>query len=339
MTTIRAYAAHRPGAPLEPFRYEAGPLGPDEVEIEVRWCGICHSDLSMLDDEWGISVYPLVPGHEVVGTVAAVGEHVDHLEPGQWVGLGWYSGSCMHCRECMSGDHNLCRSVEQTIVGRHGGFAERVRCRAEWAIPLPDGLDARAAGPLFCGGITVFNPIVQCHVLPTERAGVVGLGGLGHLAVRFLAAWGCHVTVFTSTPEKAADARRLGAHEVVGTHDTGALDRLAGTLDFLLVTVNVPLDWPRYLAALGPRGRLHVVGAILEPIPVPAFSLIGAQRSISGTGLGSPATTATMLEFCVRHGIAPQVEVFPMSRVNEALDHLRAGKARYRVVLEADFGG
>ncbi len=337
MSTIRAYAAREAGGRLEPFTYEAGPLGPDEVEIAVESCGICHSDLSMLDNDWGMTEYPLVPGHEVVGRITAVGGHVSHLAPGQTVGLGWYSGSCLFCPQCMSGDHNLCRSAEQTIVGRHGGFAERVRCRAEWAIPLPDGLDARSAGPLFCGGITVFNPIVQFDVRPTQRTGVIGIGGLGHLAVQFLAKWGCHVTAFTSTAAKAEEARRLGAHEVVDSRDPGALDALAGSFDFIISTVNVPLDWERYLAALGPKGRLHIVGAVLEPIPVPAFSLITGQRSVSGSGLGSPATIARMLEFCTRHGIAPRIETFPMSRVNEALDHLRAGEARYRIVLENDF--
>ncbi len=337
MGMIRAYAAMEAGGTLQPFEYEAAPPGPGEVEIAVRWCGICHSDLSILDGAWGNSQYPLVPGHEVVGEIAAVGEGVKHLRVGQTVGLGWFSASCMTCQQCMNGDHNLCGSAEQTIVGRHGGFAERVRCSAEWAVPLPEGLDRRSAGPLFCGGITVFNPIVQFGVQPTDRVGVVGIGGLGHLAIQFLARWGCDVTAFTSTPEKAEAARAMGAHEVVSSRDEKALDALAGKLDFLLVTVNVPLDWNRYLAALGPKGRLHMVGAVLEPMPIQAFSLITAQRSVSGTGLGSPATTARMLDFCARHGIAPEIEVFPMSRVNEALDHLRAGKARYRVVLEADF--
>jgi len=337
MSTIRAFAARQAGDRLDSFEYEAGPLAEDQVDIEVQYCGICHSDLSMLDNDWGMTEYPLVPGHEVVGRIAAVGGHVSHLAPGQTVGLGWYSGSCMTCPQCMDGDHNLCRSGEQTVVGRYGGFAEQVRCKAEWAIPLPDGLDLRSAGPLFCGGITVFNPIVQFDVRPTQRAGVIGIGGLGHLAVQFLSKWGCHVTAFTSTAAKVDEARRFGAHEVVDSRDPGVLDTLAGSFDFIISTVNVPLDWDRYLAALGPKGRLHVVGAVLEPIPVPAFSLITGQRSVSGTGLGSPATTARMLEFCTRHGIAPQIETFPMSAVNDALDHLRAGKARYRIVLENDF--
>jgi uncharacterized zinc-type alcohol dehydrogenase-like protein len=237
----------------------------------------------------------------------------------------------------MGGDHNLCPTAEQTIVGRHGGFAERVRCHWGWATPLPEALDASKVGPLFCGGITVFNPIVQCSVLPTDRVGVIGLGGLGHLALQFLNKWGCEVTAFSSNPSKAEEIRRLGAHEIVNSRDPAEIAKVAGKFDFIISTVNVPLDWNSYLNALAPKGRLHFVGAVLEPVPVPAFTLIGAQRSISGSPLGSPETTRTMLDFCARHEIAPVTELFPMSRVNEALDRLRAGKARYRIVLQADF--
>lgn len=335
-TTIHAYAAHKAGGKLEPFSYEPGPLGPDEVEISVRYCGICHSDLSMLENEWRMSAYPLVPGHEVIGEVAAVGAHVRHVRPGQTVGLGWSSGSCMGCTACLAGDHQLCAHGESTIVGRPGGFADRVRCHWVWAIPLPDRVEPRSAGPLFCGGITVFNPIVQCAVRPTDRVGVVGVGGLGHMAVQFLNKWGCEVTAFTTTPTKAEEARAMGAHHVVGTRDDAALDRLAGAFQFLLVTINRPLPWERYLNLLAMRGRLHVVGGILEPMAIPVFSLLGRQRSVSASPTGSPATTALMLDFCARHGIAPHIEAFPMSRVNEAMDHLRAGKARYRIVLEND---
>lgn len=336
MSTIHAFAALKAGGPLMPFEYEAGPLAKDEVEIEVSWCGICHSDLSMIDNDWGLSNYPLVPGHEVVGKIVAKGSGVSHLSEGQVVGLGWYSESCMICPQCMGGDHNLCKTGEQTIVGRHGGFADRVRCHAAWAIPLPDSLDAVSAGPLFCGGITVFHPIVQHDVRPTDHVGVVGIGGLGHLALQFLSRWGCHVTAFTSSASKAEEARRFGAHEVIDSRDEEALAGVANSLDFLLSTVNAPLNWDLYINALKPKGRLHLVGAVLEPIPVAAFSLIGNQRSISGSPLGSPATIQKMLEFCERHNIAPMIETFPMSEVNEALDHLRAGKARYRIVLEAD---
>ena len=331
---IQAYAVHEPGGKLQRFEYDPGDLAPGQVEIDVLACGICHSDLAMIENQWEMTAYPLVPGHEVVGTVAAVGEGVTNVAVGDTVGLGWYSGSCLTCRQCMSGDHNLCAGNEGTIVGRHGGFADTVRCQAEWAIPLPQGVDAAKAGPLFCGGITVFNPIVQFGVRPTDRVGVIGIGGLGHLALQFLAKWGCEVTAFTSTDAKADEAREMGAHHVVNSRDAAQLEAVAGSFDLILSTVNVDLDWNSFLVALGPRGRLHSVGAVPSPIPVPAFSVIPGQKSVSGSPLGSPATTAMMLEFCARHGIEAVTERFPMSEVNEAFDHLRAGKARYRIVLE-----
>jgi uncharacterized zinc-type alcohol dehydrogenase-like protein len=337
MTAIRAYAVQGPEGPFEPFKYEAGALGPDEVEIDVAACGICHSDLSMVRNEWGFSEYPLVPGHEVVGKVAQAGSAVPNLAVGRTVGLGWFSRSCLHCAPCMSGDHNLCETREQTIVGRYGGFADKVRCHWSWAIPLPDGLDLQSAGPLFCGGVTVFNPLIQSGVRPTDRVGVVGIGGLGHLALQFCNKWGCEVTAFTSSPAKAEEARGFGAHHVVDSLSEAALEAIAGTLDFLLVTVAVPLDWQLYLGALKPRGTLHIVGAVPEPLSVMAFELFPLQKRITGTPLGSPATTAQMLDFCARHAIAPRIEAFPMSRVNDAMARLEAGEARYRIVLENDF--
>lgn len=336
MSTIRAYAATKPGAALEPYEFTPGPLGHDEIEIAVESCGICHSDLSMLDNEWGLSAYPFVPGHEVVGTVAAKGEHVRNVDVGDRVGLGWYSRSCTTCTQCLSGNQNLCPTAEGTIVQRHGGFADRVRAQAMWATKIPQGVNPKTAGPLFCGGITVFNPIVQFGVLPTHRVGVVGIGGLGHMALRFLNRWGCDVTAFTTSDAKAQEARDLGAHHVVNTRDRAQLDAVAGSFDFIISTVNAPLDWEAYFNALAPKGRLHTVGAVLEPIPTPAFNLISAQKSLSGSPLGSPATTRMMIDFCARHAIEPVTETFPMSKVNDALQRLRDGKARYRIVLTND---
>jgi uncharacterized zinc-type alcohol dehydrogenase-like protein len=333
MPKIHAYAAARQGAPLEPFEYDPGPLGAEQVEIAVEHCGICHSDLSMLDNEWGRTVYPFVPGHEIVGTIAAVGSQVKGRKVGDRVGVGWFTGSCMHCRPCIAGDQHLCRTTEETIVGRHGGFADRLRAHCAWSFPLPAGVDAASAGPLFCGGITVFTPLLQAELKPTQRAGVVGIGGLGHLAVKFLRAWGCEVTAFTSTAAKHAEARALGAHHAIASNDKEALKQARNSLDLIIVTVNVPLDWKAYLAALRPRGKLHFVGAVLEPVGIPVFSLM-APKTVTGSGTGSPTAIAEMLDFCARHGIAPQTETFPMARVNEALDHLRAGKPRYRVVLQ-----
>lgn len=303
----------------------------------MEFCGICHSDVSMIANDWGQSAYPLVPGHEVAGRVVAVGRAAKNAAVGDTVGLGWFAGSCMACRQCLSGDHNLCSSAEQTIVGRHGGFASRVRCHWSCAVPIPEGITAANAGPLFCGGITVFNPLVQLGVCPTDRVGVIGIGGLGHLALQFCNKWGCEVTAFTSHASKAGEAKKLGAHHVVDSRDPEALAELQGSLDLILSTVNVSLDWNAYLGLLAPRGRLHVVGAVLEPLDVAAFGLIGGQKSVSGSPVGSPEIIARMLDFCARHGIEPMTERFPMSQVNDALKHLRSGAARYRVVLEADW--
>ena len=334
MSTFHAYAATESKGALKPLEYDPGPLHPEHVEIKIEHCGICHSDLSMLDNEWGRTKYPLVPGHEIVGTVVAAGDQVKGVKVGQRVGVGWFSGSCMHCPQCMSGDHNLCRTVEGIIVGRHGGFADRVRAQWSWAIPLPEGVDQASAGPLFCGGITVFNPIVQFGVRPTDRVGVIGIGGLGHLAIKFLNKWGCEVTAFTSSEAKRDEAMKMGAHKIVASNDKAALKAVARSFDFILVTVNVALDWPLYLAALTARGRLHFVGAVTEPLGFSPNALFGGMKSVSGSPLGSPATMVKMLDFCARHRIAPQVESFPMSEVNDALEHLRAGKARYRVILK-----
>ncbi len=337
MTTIRGWASHGARQKLEPFTYDPGPLGPEEVEVAVEYCGLCHSDLSMLNNDWGLSRYPLIAGHEVVGRVVAAGDHVRGVQIGQRVGVGWNAGSCMHCHECMTGNGNLCLEVEPTIVGRYGGFSERVRSHWLWTIPLPDMLDVSSAGPLLCGGVTVFAPLVTYAVKPTDRVGVVGIGGLGHMALQFVNAWGCEVTAFTSNPSKSEEVRKLGAHRVVSSRDGGEILKAANSLDFLLVTVNMPLDWTALLKTLKPNGRMHVVGAVLEPMPIPAFELITGQKSISGSPTGAPATISATLDFAARHALAPQVEHFPMSKVNDAIEHLAAGKARYRVVLDADF--
>src|SRR5271169_4137948 len=223
---IKCYAAHAKGAKLEPFEFDPGPLRDDQVEIKVAYCGICHSDLSMIDNDFGWSAFPLVPGHEAVGTITAVGDHVKHLRVGQAAGLGWFSGSCMFCPQCMGGNHNLCPTVESTIIGRHGGFANRVRCQAAWAVPLPEKLDAAKAGPLFCAGITVFNPMAQFGVKPTDRVGVIGIGGLGHLALQFLNKWGCEVVAFTSSEAKRQDALKFGAHDTVSSRDSAQMQKL-----------------------------------------------------------------------------------------------------------------
>jgi uncharacterized zinc-type alcohol dehydrogenase-like protein len=331
---IKAYAALKPHSPLSEYEYDPGPLGRQEVEIAVDYCGICHSDLSMLNNEWGMSVYPLVAGHEVVGRIVALGADVSHLKTGQMVGLGWHSGYCQLCSSCASGDHNLCASAQATIVGRHGGFADKVRASASSVVPLPEGMDAKSAGPLFCGGITVFNPLLQFGVKATDKVAVIGIGGLGHIALQFLRAFGCEVTAFTSNAGKTAEAMELGAHQCIDSGNASEIAAAAGRFDFILTTVNVKLDWNLYLSTLKPKGRLHFVGATLQPLDLNVFSLISAQRSVSGSPVGSPATIKKMLDFAVQHQIKPVVEIYKFAQINEAIDRLKSGRARYRIVLE-----
>lgn len=331
---IKAYAAHEPGGELKPFEYDPGALGDEEVEISVEYCGVCHSDLSMLNNEWGTTKYPFVPGHEAVGTIAAVGDRVTKLNVGQRVGLGWYSRSCMACEWCMSGDHNLCLQAEGTIVGRYGAFADRVRAHHSWVLPLPEGINPATAGPLFCGGLTVFNPIVQLDIKATDRVGVIGIGGLGHMALRFLHAWGCDVTAFSTSPDKEAEAKQLGANHFVNSRDPKALESVQNSFDLILSTVNADLDWDAYIAALRPKGRLHLVGVIPSPISSQIFPMIAGQKSISASPLGSPVTTARMLDFAARQGVEPITETFSFDQVNDAMARLRSGKARYRIVLK-----
>jgi uncharacterized zinc-type alcohol dehydrogenase-like protein len=339
MATIRSWAAQTPGGPLQPYVYDPGLLAAEDVEIAVEHCGVCHSDLSVLDNEWGITTYPLVPGHEAIGRVVALGETAQGkgLRIGQRVGVGWTARSCLHCRYCLQGDYELCRNRQATIVGRHGAFAERLRAHWVWSVPIPDALDPSEIGPLMCGGITVFSPLLTYDVKPTQRAGVVGIGGLGHLALKFLRAYGCEVTAFTSSASKFGEAKSFGAHRAVSSRDADAMAVLAGSLDLILFTASAPIAWDAIVSLLAPKGRLHFVGSVPEPVPVQVRTLIGGRLNISGSPTGSRSAIDTMLEFAARHGIAPEVEHFPMSRVNEALDHLRAGKARYRIVLDADF--
>ena len=331
---VSAYAAHGPHEELKPFSYEMGDLGSEQVDIRVLNCGICHSDLSMMKNDWGMTSYPIVPGHEIIGEVITVGNAVKNVKVGDMVGLGWFSGSCMSCHECMDGSHHLCHSAEFTIAGRHGGFADYVRSHWSWAIPLPDGIALDRAGPLLCGGITVFNPIILAGVKATDKVGVIGIGGLGHMALKFLNKWGCEVIAFSSHPEKTNSIKEMGATQVIDSTNPEELAKIAGSLSFILNTTNVTLDWNSYLTALAPKGKFHNVGAVLEPLAIPAFSLIMGEKSVAGSPLGSPALTRTMLEFCVRHDIYPMTEEFPMSKANEAIEHLESGKARFRIVLK-----
>jgi alcohol/geraniol dehydrogenase (NADP+) len=239
----------------------------------------------------------------------------------------------MTCSTCMAGDHNLCLSVQPTIVGRHGGFADKVRASAASVVKLPPGIDKATAGPLFCGGITVFNPLVEFNIQATDKVAVIGIGGLGHLALKFLRAWGCEVTAFTSTASKRHEALALGARHTIDSTDRAEIKKHINSFDLIISTVNVSLDWPDYIATLKPKGRLHFVGLPTQPIEIGVVSLLRGQKSVSASPVGSPATIARMLDFAELHGITPDVEEYGINEINDAIARLRSGAPRYRVVI------
>lgn len=330
---IHALAAYQPKEALRPFEYEPTSLGLHDIEIKITHCGICHSDIHLIDNDWNISKYPLVPGHEIAGEIIAVGSEVKHIKIGQRVGVGWQSGSCHTCEWCRTGFENLCGSQQATCVGKYGGFAERIITDSRFAFPLPDNLESENAAPLMCGGITVYSPLRHYGVRHFHKVGVMGIGGLGHLAIQFARAMGCEVTAFSTTPGKEAEARAFGASRFILSGDKAMMKKAAGSLDFILSTVAVPMPWASFVNLLRPNGRLCFVGATPSSLDVPVNMLMMGQKSVSGSVIGGRGMIAEMLEFAARHSIQAMTEALPMSEVNRALDKVRQNQARYRMVL------
>jgi uncharacterized zinc-type alcohol dehydrogenase-like protein len=333
MALIHGYATHAAGAELLPYKYEAGVLGPHDVEIKISHCGICHSDLNLIDNDWGISQYPFIPGHEIVGTVAAMGGEVEDITLGARVGVGWQSGSCGHCEWCRKGLENLCAKLAGTCVHRNGGFADAVRVHARFVVPIPEGLASENAAPLLCGGITVYNPIRNHGVNATSRVGIIGIGGLGHMALQFARAFGAEVTAFSTSAAKEPEALTLGAHNFINTRDSKGLKSLAGHFDFILSTINADQDWAAYLNALRPTGTLVFVGVPPKPLSLPVLPLMAGQRHVAGSPIGSPWQIREMLDVAARHGVKAQAERFAFDKVNAAISRVRKNQVRYRAVL------
>ena len=333
MAQIQGLAAHAAGAELLPFRYDPGPLDAHEVEIAISHCGICHSDLHLISNDWGISQYPFIPGHEIIGKVNAVGSEVRSLAVGQRVGLGWQANSCGECEWCTRGMENLCTRAEATCVHRHGGYADRVRANVRFVMPIPDELESQNAAPLLCGGITVYNPLRTHGINPSSRVGVIGIGGLGHMAIQFARVFGAEVTAFSTSAAKEEEARALGAHRFVNTRETRAMKDLASTFDFILSTVNAAQDWSFYVQALRPTGTLCFVGVPPAPVTLHAFPMISGLRSVTGSPIGSPQRIREMLDVAARHGVKAHIEPFAMAKVNEAIEKVKKNKVRYRAVL------
>jgi uncharacterized zinc-type alcohol dehydrogenase-like protein len=333
MSEIHGLGVHAAGAQLLAYKYDPGALGANEVEIKISHCGICYSDVHLIDNDWGMSKYPFIPGHEIVGTVVAVGSAVKDRAMGERVGVGWQAGSCGICEWCRQGDEHLCAQSQPTCVGRNGGFADKVRVNSKFAIPVPQALESENVAPLMCGGITVYSPLRNHGVRPSSRVGIIGIGGLGHLGIQFAKAFGAEVTAFSTSKEKEAEARKLGADNFVNTRDAGALKKIGGSFDLLLSTVSADQDWQAYVAALRPKGMLCIVGASPSPIQVQAFSLIGGQKAVSGSPTGSPRDLHEMLDVAARHGVKAVTERFAMAKANDAVAKVKKSQVRYRAVL------
>jgi uncharacterized zinc-type alcohol dehydrogenase-like protein len=333
MNEIHGLAAHAAGAHLLPYKYDAGELKPTDVDVKISHCGVCHSDVHLIDNDWGLSKYPFVPGHEIVGTVTAVGAAVLDRKVGERVGIGWQADSCGICEWCRQGDEHLCAKSQPTCVGRNGGYADSIRVNSRFAIPVPEKLTSENVAPLLCGGITVYAPLRNHGVRPSSRVGVIGIGGLGHMGLQFARAFGADVTAFSTSKDKEAEAREFGAHHFVNTRETGALKKVAGSFDFLISTVSADQDWGAFVAALRPKGNFCVVGVAPSPIQVHAFALIGGQKSISGSPTGSPRDLHEMLDIAARHNIKAMTERFPMAKANEAVARVKKNQVRYRAVL------
>jgi uncharacterized zinc-type alcohol dehydrogenase-like protein len=333
MKSIHGLAAHAAGAQLLPYKYDAGELAANEIEVKISHCGICMSDVHLINNDWGMSKYPFIPGHEIVGTVTAVGAAVRDRQVGERVGVGWQADSCGVCEFCRQGDEHLCAQSQPTCVGRNGGYADAVRVNSRFAIPVPEQLESENVAPLLCGGITVYNPLRNHGVRPSSRVGVIGIGGLGHLGLQFARAFGAEVTAFSTSKDKEEEARSLGAHHFVNTRDTAALKKMTGAFDLLLSTVDADQDWQGYINALRPKGTLCVVGAAPSPLQIQAFSLIGGQKSLSGSPIGSPRDLHEMLDVAARHNVKAITERFPMAKANDAVDKVKKSQVRYRAVL------
>jgi uncharacterized zinc-type alcohol dehydrogenase-like protein len=339
----KAYAATAPDAPLGPLDIERrAPLDTD-VEIDILFCGVCHSDIHMARDEWGGAAYPVVPGHEIVGRVTRVGPKVTRFRPGDLAAVGCMVDSCRTCAQCAKGLEQFCASgatFTYNAPDRHmggmtfGGYSERITCDEAFTLRVPAGLDPARAAPLLCAGITTWSPLRRWGAGPGKKVGIVGLGGLGHMGVKFARALGAHTVLFTTSPGKVADGTRLGAHEVVLSTDEAAMAAHAGTFDMLLDTVSADHPLDAYMRLLKVDGSLVMVGVPPKPQQISAFSLILPRRNLSGSLIGGIAETQEMLDFCGANGIACDIELIPMQRINEAWDRVLRADVKYRFVID-----
>ena len=342
MPTVSAYAAPSATEPLIPTTIERRETGPNDVLIAIRYAGICHSDIHLVRGDWGPVTYPQVVGHEIAGEVVEVGSEVTNFTVGDRVGVGCMVNSCRECENCKAGNEQYCLngntqtygSVDRDGTFTYGGYSDHVVVNQDFVLRIPDGISLDEAAPLLCAGITTYSPLRHWNAGPGKQVAVVGLGGLGHMAVKLAKAMGAEVTVLSQSLRKREDGLRLGADGYYATSDDATFDALAMRFDLIINTVSAPLDIGRLLGLVKTDGALVNVGAPAEPLSVPAFALLMQRRSFAGSGIGSIAETQEMLDFCAEHGIAAEIEVIGADRVNEAWERVLASDVRYRFVID-----
>jgi alcohol dehydrogenase (NADP+) len=342
---VRGYAAHSADSPLVPFSFERRDPGPHDVQIEILFSGICHSDLHQARNDWSNALYPMVPGHEIVGRVVKVGEQVTKLKAGDFAGVGCMVDSCRQCGACRLDLEQYCEDGGPTYTYNarergseqltFGGYSEQVVVEERFVVKVPESLDLKAVAPLLCAGITTYSPLRHWNIGAGHKVGVIGLGGLGHMGIKFAKALGAHVVMITTSPDKGKDARRLGADEVLLSRDADAMAKHAASFDFLLNTVPVAHDLNPYLALLKRDSTMALVGVLtaLEP-PLAGVSLIMGRKSVTGSAIGGMAETQEMIDFCAEHGIVSDVEIVPIQAVNEAYERLLKNDVKYRFVID-----
>ncbi len=343
MLKTAAYAAFDPRSPLKPWNFERKDPGARDVQIEILYCGVCHSDIHQVRDEWGGSIYPMVPGHEIVGRVIKAGASVKKFKEGDLAGVGCMVDSCRECDACRDGEEQYCEGGGAVLTYNaryrdgtptYGGYSTTIVVDETFVLKVSNKLNLPAVAPLLCAGITTYSPMKHWKVSKGQRVGVVGLGGLGHMALKFAHAFGANVTQFSTSPGKEADAKKLGADEVVITRDPENLKKLAGKFDFLIDTVSAPHDINAYLALLRRNGTLVQVGAPEKPLPVTVFSLIMGRRSFAGSAIGGIRETQEMLDYCAEHNIVSDIEMIPIQQINTAYERMLRNDVKYRFVID-----
>lgn len=343
MIQTKGYAAQDASTPLAPFDFERREVGEHDVQIEILYCGVCHSDLHQVRNEWGGALYPMVPGHEIVGRVVKVGEKVDKFKEGDLAGVGCFVDSCRHCHSCNEGLEQYCENhLVVTYSGlekdgktvTQGGYSNQIVVDEKYTLKVPENLDLSRVAPLLCAGITTYSPMKEWKIGKGHRVGIVGLGGLGHMAVKLAASMGADVTVLSTSPEKEKDARELGAHNFKNTKDDEVMKEMADSFDFIIDTVSAPHNYNNYLTLLKRDGTMILLGAPPAPAEVIAANLLFKRRRMVGSLIGGIAETQEMLDYCAEHNIMSDVEVIPIDYINEAYERMLKGDVKYRFVID-----